>query len=216
MKKQDVLDIFKIKKLRSYLLEHANGNIYYFAILVGLSLGLRIGEVTGLQFGDFDINSKMVSISRTAQRVAVLDSNNNVVKTRINIGTTKTKSSTRKLPVPQIILDLLVNTYAPNKSLTSYIFSSKFSDKPLDNRLLRNHYFVVLEKLSLPKITFHGLRHSFASNCIASNIDVKTTSSMLGHSDIKMTLEIYTHPSHEQQKQAINKLGKLFTSKQNT
>lgn len=199
-----------IKKLRSYIVEHSIDDIYNFAVLIGLSLGLRIGEITALKFSDFDLNTKMVYISRTAQRIAIFDENNKIIRTEINIGTTKTKSSTRKLPVPEIILEM-VKKYNVNKSPDDYIFMGKFSKTIMDNRLLRENYYKLLCKLDLPKITFHGLRHSFASNCIASKIDVKTTSSMLGHSDIKMTLEIYTHPSFEQKKQAVNRLGKLFS-----
>ena len=203
--------ISDIKKLRGYLVENSIDNIYNFAILLSLSLGLRIGEVTALKFSDFDFRSKMVHISRTAQRVNVYDEVSKLYcSTHINVGTTKTKSSNRKIPVPETILNI-TKIHLEGKSLDDFVFKSKFTKMPIDNRLLRERYYDVLQKLNLPKITFHGLRHSFASNCIASNIDIKTTSAMLGHSDIKMTLEIYTHPSFEQKKSAINKLGKLFS-----
>jgi len=203
-------NISELKKLRKYLVDNAENNIYCFGILISLSLGLRIGEVTGLMFSDFDFKSKMVSISRTAQRITVFDDNNSVVRTKIVVGPPKTRSSNRKLPVQQVILDIL-KKYMFRETSNEFIFKGKYSSMPLDNRLLRTNYYAILNQLNLPKITFHGLRHSFASNCIASKIDVKTTSSMLGHSDIKMTLEIYTHPSFEQKKQAINKLSKLFS-----
>lgn len=203
--------ISDIKKLRSYLVENSDDNIYNFAILLSLSLGLRIGEVTALKFSDFDFRSKMVHISRTSQRVKMFDEVSKLYySTCINIGTTKTKSSNRKIPVSETLLNL-VEIHLEGKSLDDFVFKSKFTKNPIDNRLLRERYYDVLEKLNLQKITFHGLRHSFASNCIASNIDIKTTSAMLGHSDIKMTLEIYTHPSFEQKKAAVNKLGKLFS-----
>ncbi|WP_276679664.1 tyrosine-type recombinase/integrase [Empedobacter brevis] len=203
--------ISDIKKLRSYLIDNSVDNIYNFAILLSLSLGLRIGEVTGLKFSDFDFRNKMVHISRTSQRIINYDELTGLYrKTLVNIGTTKTKSSNRKVPISETLLNL-VEIYLEGKSSDDFIFKGKFTKMPMDNRLLRERYYGVLEKLNLPKITFHGLRHSFASNCIASNIDIKTTSAMLGHSDIKMTLEIYTHPSFEQKKAAVNKLGKLLS-----
>ena len=67
-----------------------------------------------------------------------------------------------------------------------------------------------MSELSIHQLPFHSLRHSFASNCISSDVDVKTTSAMLGHSDVKITLEVYTHPSFEQKKDAITKFSKLF------
>ena len=200
-----------IKKLRSYLVDNSVDNIYNLAILVSLSLGLRIGEVTGLKFSDFDFRSKMVRISRTSQRINVYDELTGEYRnTLVNVGTTKTKSSNRKIPVSESLLNL-IEIHLKEKSLDDFIFKGKFTKMPMDNRLLREKYYDVLKKLNLQMITFHGLRHTFASNCIASNIDIKTTSAMLGHSDVKMTLEIYTHPSFEQKKAAINKLGKLFS-----
>lgn len=199
-----------INALRSYLIGHSNNNLYNFAILLALSLGLRIGEVTGLKFSDFCLGTKKLNISRTSQRISLFNEDNKIVGTSVNIGTPKTKSSVRKLPVPDIIIELL-KVYSKDKNQDDFIFRRKYSKMPMDNRLLREKYYQVLNMLNIPKITFHGLRHSFASNCIASNIDIKTTSAMLGHSDIKMTLDIYTHPSFEQKKVAINKLSKLFS-----
>lgn len=209
-RKSVAFSVADIKRLRSYLVQNSEEDIFNLAILMSLTLGLRIGEVTALTFSDFNFRTKMLHVSKTAQRIYIFSEGNEVAGKKLVVGTTKTKSSNRLLPVPKVILDI-IELYMNEKRPEDYIFKGKYTKKPMDNRLLRERYYKVLDRLNIPRIPFHSLRHSFASNCIAAGVDVKTTSAMLGHSDVKMTLDIYTHPSFEQQKSAINKLGKLFS-----
>ena len=65
-----------------------------------------------------------------------------------------------------------------------------------------------MEKLNLPVIKFHGLRHSFATRCIEGKADVKTVSVLLGHSNISTTMNLYVHPNTEQKKSVINNVFK--------
>lgn len=75
-------------------------------------------------------------------------------------------------------------------------------------RTYRNYYKRLLNKLGIPDIKFHGLRHSFATRCIESNSDYKTVSVILGHSNISITLNLYVHPNKEQKKKCIDKMIK--------
>lgn len=213
MRKTDskAFSVSDIKKIRQYTVDNLD-NPHCLAILFGLSLGLRIGEVTGLKFSDIDFNNKTVSINRTSQRIQVFsDENSNVPKTKIHVGSPKTKSSKRKLPVSDLLLDA-INYHSKYRDADDFIFRPKYKDakEPLDTRVLREAFRRILNTLNIQQLPFHSLRHSFASNCISSDVDVKTTSAMLGHSDVKITLEVYTHPSFEQKKDAITKLSKLF------
>ena len=78
--------------------------------------------------------------------------------------------------------------------------------KPTEPRTYRNFYKNLMIHLGLPKLKFHGLRHSFATRCIESKCDYKTVSVMLGHSNISTTLNLYVHPNDEQKKKAINQM----------
>ena len=69
---------------------------------------------------------------------------------------------------------------------------------PTEPRTYRNYYKRLMEHLGIPKLKFHGLRHSFATRCIESNCDYKTVSVLLGHSNISTTLNLYVHPNMEQ------------------
>ena len=72
----------------------------------------------------------------------------------------------------------------------------------------RNYYKQLMDKLEIPKLKYHGLRHSFATRCIESNCDYKTVSVLLGHSNITTTLNLYVHPNMEQKKRCIAKMFK--------
>lgn len=80
------------------------------------------------------------------------------------------------------------------------------SEDFIEPRTLRTYYRIfILEKVKLNHcIKFHGLRHTFASTLIENKVDVKTVSTILGHSDISTTLNVYVHPSNEAKICAVN------------
>ena len=78
--------------------------------------------------------------------------------------------------------------------------------KPTEPRTYRNYYERLIKRLGIPKLKFHGLRHSFATRCIESKCDYKTVSVILGHSNISTTLNLYVHPNMEQKKKCIDQM----------
>ena len=66
------------------------------------------------------------------------------------------------------------------------------------------------QQLGLPKMRFHGLRHSFATRCIESKCDYKTLSTLLGHSNVTTTLNIYAHPDINQKRKCIEDMIKII------
>ena len=81
---------------------------------------------------------------------------------------------------------------------------------PTEPRTYRCYFNKLQQQLGLPKMRFHGLRHSFATRCIESKCDYKTVSVLLGHSNIGTTLNLYVHPNLEQKRKCIDAMGKLF------
>ena len=77
-------------------------------------------------------------------------------------------------------------------------------------RTYRNYYRKLLNKLNIPYIKFHGLRHSFATRLIENNCDYKTVSVLLGHTNISTTLNLYVHPDLEQKKRCIKRIEKML------
>ncbi len=74
----------------------------------------------------------------------------------------------------------------------------------MEPRTYQYYFKRILKELSIDNKNFHSLRHTFATNCIASGMDPKCLSEILGHADVKTTLNRYVHPSLEQKMQQIN------------
>lgn len=69
----------------------------------------------------------------------------------------------------------------------------------------------ILAELHLSDVSFHSLRHLFATNCIAIGVDVKALSEILGHSNVQITLNRYVHSSMEQKAEYMKSVSELFS-----
>ena len=195
----EVLNITNHKKLMAFVSD--NFTFRNLGILMCLQTGMRIGEVCALQWGDIDLQKGVVSISKTIERIYIIDSE--VKHTELIISSPKTQNSHRDIPLSKTLLQLL----RPLKRIVNdKFFIITNEEKPTEPRTFRNYYKTVLRTLNIPPLKFHGLRHSFATRCIESNCDYKTVSVILGHSDISTTLNLYVHPNDEQKKKCIDKM----------
>lgn len=95
------------------------------------------------------------------------------------------------------------------KKKTESAFVVGASAHATDPRTYRDYFARLLRRLQIPPIVFHGLRHTFATRCIESECDYKTVSTVLGHSDVSTTLNLYVHPNLEQKKRCIEKMSKF-------
>lgn len=185
------------KKAIAYIKEHFT--FRNLGILICLSTGMRIGEICALKWSDIDIDSQVINVNRTIQRIYVIE--NGTRRTELIIDNPKTKNSNREIPLTKDLLNII----KPLKKLANEDFYVITNDeKPTEPRTYRSYYKNLMEKINLPVIKFHGLRHSFATRCIESKADVKTVSVLLGHSNISTTMNLYVHPNAEQKKSVIN------------
>lgn len=197
-----VLSVADHRKLMKFVTD--NPSTRNLGILISLHTGLRIGEVCALTWDDVDVLRQHISVNKTLQRVYADDA---MSRTSLVISSPKTRSSYRDVPMSAALSRIL----RPIKLITdgsSYILSG--SDAPIEPRTYRNYYRRVLERLEIPPIRFHGLRHSFATRCIENRCDYKTVSSILGHSDISTTLNLYVHPDFEQKKRCVDRVSRIL------
>lgn len=188
------------KKIYDYCIENCINDNRFLGILLGLSLGLRIGEVCALKYKDINLKTKTIKINNTVQRV--YDSFSKT--TEIIESTPKTKNSRRELPLTDEILSLI------NKKQDNNFYLLNNKSTPIEPRTYRKFYCRIIKKLKLEYVNFHGLRHSFASLLITNGTDIKTVSELLGHANVSTTLSIYTHSNLDAKKKAIKKIGGLF------
>ena len=158
---------------------------YNYAPLLRLTarLGLRLGELLGLQWQDFDRHEGILYIRRQWLRTG-------------EYGPTKTKAGNRRIALPDDLRRELIDLQLQSKhsQATHPIFAST-TGTPLGHRNTTHRGFQPARDLAgLPTtLTFHDLRHAAASRLIAAGIDPVTVATILGHEDPHITLKIYSH-----------------------
>ena len=186
-------------KLTSYI--KANPNIKNLGILLALYSGIRIGELCALRWEDIDFKNNILHINKTLQRIYIKDDKEKISK--IIITTPKTHNAEREIPISKCFANILKGY---KNEANAYILSC--SDKWIEPRTFRRYFNRISKKANINSINFHGLRHTFATNCIKLGIDYKTVSELLGHANINITLNLYVHPQMSQKKKCINLISK--------
>ena len=192
-KQTDVLSTFERKRLENYLIHNQNNT--NISVLLCLFTGLRVGELCGLKWGDIDFKNETVSVQRTVQRV------NKHGKSEIVIGSPKSKSSNRTIPIPNFLLAILKTK---RKGDDFYIITG--TCKPTEPRTMQNRFKAILKICGIRNVNFHLLRHTYATVCIESGFDPKTLSELLGHADANITLNQYVHSSMQMKKNYVSRL----------
>lgn len=188
-----ILEKREEETLDEYLSKHITRR--NLGIMLSLYCGLRIGEVCALQWADFDLHSSILYVRHTVQRLSTPDGNN---KTAIHIGSPKSKSSVRAIPIPAFLMPIITEL-RKDDLCDAYILTGS-TEKPLEPRTLQYVFQRILEKNKIKKKNYHILRHTFATNCIALGFDVKSLSEIMGHSNVGITLNKYVHPSTQHKK----------------
>ncbi len=200
-KEIEVLTVANHKKI----LDHIKQNFTFrnLGIYISLTTGLRIGEICGLKWVDIDADKGTITVSRTIERIYIIDGTSR--HTELVENTPKTKNSCREIPMSKELLTMV----KPLKKVVNaeyYVLTNE--EKPTEPRTYRNYYHKLMDRLGMPRLKYHGLRHSFATRCIESNCDYKTVSVLLGHANITTTLNLYVHPNMEQKKRCIDRMLK--------
>lgn len=191
----DILNRTEQAKLMRFL--HEDTDISKAGIFLCLSTGLRLGEVCSLKWMDIDPEHKLLHVNRTVQRIKSKDG---PAKTILLETAPKSVFSNREIPIPDMLLSLLMSF---KKAGQEYILCT---NKPMEPRTYQNHFKRYLEEIKIPNYNFHTLRHTFATNCIDSGMDIKSLSEILGHSNVQITLDRYVHPSMDTKRKYINAL----------
>lgn len=160
------------------------------AYLLCLETGIRLGEICALQWSDIDFSSGLLYIRRTAYRI------NYGGRTELVIQAPKSDCSKRVVPLTAKMLSLLHPLKASGYLLTG-------NDRAMEPRTLQYRFRSFLKALGIPTRNFHILRHSFATRCIERGMDAKTLSEILGHANVKTTLQMYTHPSMQAKRRLL-------------
>lgn len=183
--------------LKKYVMSNVTSR--KIGLVLTMQMGLRIGEVCGLQWGDIDVQNGILTVNRTVQRISCGEGYSKVV-----IQTPKTKSSARMIPIPDWLIPTLKKLKAGKED--DVWFLSGRRDKPVEPRCYRKSIHVYLKAAKVRQIHPHALRHTFATTCLQAGCDVKTLSQLLGHSDASITLKRYVHTDFDRMRREIARI----------
>ena len=192
--------------------------MFHLALLTVLELGLRRGELAGLEWDNIDFKNNIVDIK------------NNLVytNTSVIVDTPKTEEGKRSIYISDELLEEL-KKHKKIQSINKLQYGSLHEENKFNNKnynfiftwengkYIHPNYFTLkfsrLIKISNinKKVRFHDIRHTNATLLLKQGVDFKIIQARLGHSDISTTLNIYSHVTTEMQKSATEKLKSLIT-----
>lgn len=167
-------------------------------VILCIYTGVRISELCALRWEDIDLKRGILYINSTLQRI---QKENYKKKTTVILGAPKTEKSTRIIPIRSNILEKLCEIQ-PLYASNAFLLSGKI-DKAIEPRNMQYYFKQLQLSAGIEPLCFHSLRHTFASTCIQSGMDVKTLSEILGHANVNTTLSYYVHSSIDQKLKQI-------------
>lgn len=202
-------------------IECAKDSRYFLLYFFALCTGLRAGEVEALRWENIDLKCKTIKVRESARLVRKYDDKGSY-EDITEIKEPKTKESIRDVPMSDQLADLL-NKHK-DTSTSEYVFTN-MKNEMLTHDTLDKSLKVICNKAKIGEpiqrrrnkkdvieytgITFHCLRHTFATRLIENGVDVKTVSQLLGHSKAEITINRYVHSTDDSKKAAIASLNKI-------
>ena len=187
---------------------------YYEGVYILFHTGMRISEFCGLTLKDIDLKNRIVNIDHQLQRTSDM---------QYVIESTKTNAGTRKLPITEEVakcFQAIIEDREPQqreKMIDGYA-GFLFYDKD-NNPLVAMHWehrfnhmvqrYNDIYRIQIPNITPHVCRHTYCSNMAKSGMNPKTLQYLMGHSDIGVTLNTYTHLGLEDAEDELKRMENL-------
>ena len=217
--KEQKIEVFSVDQQKQFA-ETVKGHKLELLFLTALCTGLRIGEISGLKWSDIDFDKHRLTVNRTVTRVALFDKDGKRHYETIE-QTPKTSNGFRTVPISPIIFDRLLKHKKQQDTIKREIpnfneYDLIFCDKKgyyINPNSITGAFHRIQNKMNIPKdehIKFHGLRKTFATRLFEKGVPPKTVQTLLGHSDIEITLNIYTQVMENKKVEAINELESIF------
>lgn len=229
-KEKTALTLQEQTELLHFVSESNVYNTYEPIIRYMLGTGCRIGEVIGITWNDIDMKSREISINH--QMIYKKDKDG---KTVFHISKTKTEAGNRKIPMTPEVYDALCKQRRYNlymgiprnyivDNYSNFIFTTK-SGKPIapngfnnamkniveayNKREVRNAEYEKRQPILLPHISAHTFRHTACTRMAEAGIQPKTLQYILGHSDMSITMNVYTHAQYDNVKKEMENMEQL-------
>lgn len=199
--------VLSVKETEIFLKE-AESTFYYNMFVVALETGMRIGELSGLQWEDIDFKNKVVHV-RHSMTYFSKDG-----KYTFELHPTKTNKGLRDIPLTAKAVKTLRQQYfmkqtifnngkEPMEGFEDLVFVSR-NNKPTTQFLVTECIEGIMKRihknnpdLVFEKITPHCFRHTFATRMLEAKVPLKTVSAYLGHSQLQLTTDLYMHVTQD-------------------
>lgn len=185
---------------------------YYDGIYILFHTGLRISEFVGLTIADIDFKNRKINVDHQLQRKRNME---------YIIEETKTEAGVRQIPMTEDVYECFQRIVANRKKpkvepmiggRTGFLYLDK-NEMPMVALHWEKYFQHIREKynsiyrVQMPTITPHVCRHTFCSNMAKSGMNPKTLQYIMGHSDISVTLNTYTHVKFEDAEEEMKKVA---------
>lgn len=192
--KREEMKILSRETMQKLLIQAKEEN-YYELFLLEFATGLRLGELTALQWDDLDLNTGELRINKQAA----------IIGSEVVITEPKTKAAVRTLLLPPQVVNVF-REYRTRVNSRWLFPSPKKEDMPLRPSVVHQRLHRILNHAGCERVRFHDLRHTFATNALAHGMDIKTLSTILGHVSSATTLNTYSHITDEMRQKAAAKI----------
>lgn len=194
---------------------------YYDGIYILFKTGLRISEFVGLTKKNLDFENSRIIVDHQLQRTRDM---------KYIIEDTKTESGERMVPMTPEVKEAFQRILANRKNpkvepmvdgYSGFLFLDK-NGRPMVALHWEKYFQHIREKynkiyrVQMPKVTPHVCRHTFCSNMAKSGMNPKTLQYIMGHSDISVTLNVYTHLNYDDAEEEMQKVVGIASKKSTT
>lgn len=182
--KRKECSFWTIDEFNSFI-KMVEGDAYKALFIILFYTGMRLGEALALTYSDF--SNDCISITKSYTKKTA----NGIYEIKIP----KSQSSIRTISINRFVCDYLIE-YKNKQQLLDGFCEEWFifgNTKPLAETTIQKHFNKAITKSGVKKIRIHDLRHSHATILINNGINIVAVSRRLGHSDVNMTLKVYTH-----------------------
>ena len=200
-KKNTEIEVLTPEEMQRLLIQ-AREDGFYEMFLLDISTGLRRGELLALQWDDIDFKKRELKVCKQVR----------YANKTLHITTPKTKAANRTLVLPEPLVEVL-REYKQRVN-SKWLFPSpvKDEDVPRDPTACRKSLEKILERAQCKHVSFHALRHTFATQSLRYGMDIKTLASVIGHESVETTLNVYSHITDEGMKSAARTIDKTLSS----
>lgn len=215
------------RKQEKIFIEYIKGHSMETIFLMALFTGMRQSEIIALEWKDIDLKKCTININKIAKYQKIITENKEN-EYKILVQTPKTKNSIRKIAFPKELGEKLKQHKKKQKEYKilsggeynkkNLVFCNRNGDYYIGGTIY-TAFKICLKRINertkeedkkLNNFTFHDLRHTYATRMFELKTDPKTVQMILGHSNISITLNTYTHVMKEVQTEAIEKLNELY------